>query len=79
MKYLEKRNKNLITLLIFIILGVSLFFFWTRMVQELKVPADGYFNISLVFLHVLGSQRLGIQRYEMRRKPSKENMKRNNE
>ena len=46
MKYLEKRNKNLITLFIFIILGVSLFFFWTRMVQELKVPPDGYFNIS---------------------------------
>ena len=28
------------------ILGISLFFFWTKTVQELKIPADGYFNIS---------------------------------
>ena len=46
MKYLEKRNKNLIFLFILIILGISLFFFWTKTVQELKIPADGYFNIS---------------------------------
>tara|TARA_B100000886_G_scaffold187722_1_gene128945 strand:- start:48 stop:1367 length:1320 start_codon:yes stop_codon:yes gene_type:complete len=46
MKYLEKRNKNLIFLFILIILGISLFFFWTRTIQELKIPADGYFNIS---------------------------------
>ena len=46
MKYPEKRNKILIFLFILIILGISLFFFWTRTVQDLKIPADGYFNIS---------------------------------
>ena len=46
MKYLEKRNKNVIFLFILIILGISLFFFWTKTVQDLKIPADGYFNIS---------------------------------
>lgn len=46
MKYLEKRNKNLIFLFILIILGISLFFFWTKTVQDLKIPADKYFNIS---------------------------------
>ncbi len=46
MKYLEKRNKNLIFLVILIILGISLFFFWTKTVQNLKIPTDGYFNIS---------------------------------
>lgn len=46
MKYLEKRNKNLIFLFTLIILGISLFFFWIKTVQDLKIPADGYFNIS---------------------------------
>jgi len=46
MKYPEKRNKNIIFLFILIILGISLFFFWTRTVSDLKIPADGYFNIS---------------------------------
>ena len=46
MKYPEKRNRILIFLFILIILGISLFFFWTKTVQDLKIPADGYFNIS---------------------------------
>ena len=46
MKYLEKRNKNLIFLFILIILGITLFFFWTKTVKDLKIPSDGYFNIS---------------------------------
>ena len=45
MKYPEKRNRILIFLFILIILGIS-FFFWTKTVQDLKIPADGYFNIS---------------------------------
>ena len=44
MKYLEKRNKNLIFLFILTIWEFP--FFFDKNVQDLKIPADGYFNIS---------------------------------
>ena len=46
MKYQDIKYKNLSSYFLIKIIGFCLFFFWTRSDENLKLPSDGYFEIS---------------------------------
>ncbi len=46
MKYQDIKYKNLSSYFLITIIGFCLFFFWTRSDENLKLPSDGYFEIS---------------------------------
>ena len=46
MKYQKIKNKNSASYFLLTIIGICLFFFWTRSDENLRLPLDGYLEIS---------------------------------